>query len=221
VAKPGSVQQAINLGWMETEGVPIQGMGRTGEVVFSAPQLVRAKLHREIETPKEDHNLGMQMLMDRPSQWQVLDERVIEKKDLASEYEVQYLPEIRTVLPPPQVEYVEVPVPVEVERLVPVETVVEVEAGKSADQVRLLKAQLARAYAGFEMHLRPLQARITELEEQLAGKETVTTVVERELPESTDERVLLLERKLAEAQQEVLPAILPALVFGLVVFFAW
>lgn len=196
VAKPGSVQQAINLGWMETEGVPIQGMGRTGEVVFSAPQLVRAKLHREIETPQEDHNLGMQMLMDRPSQWQVLDEKIIDKKDVASEYEVQYLPEIRTVLPPPQIEYVEVPVPVEVEKLVPVETVVESD-GKAADQVRLLKAQLARAYAGFEMHLRPLQARITELEEQLAAKSDAK-VVEREVLSDSD-----LERRLAEALQEV------------------
>jgi hypothetical protein len=42
------------------------------------------------------------------SQWQVLDERVIDEREVDREYEVQYLPEIRTVMPPPSVEYVEV-----------------------------------------------------------------------------------------------------------------
>lgn len=136
------------------------------EIVFSAPQLVRARLNRELEkSPLQrlDKNndgvisLSEQGILERPSQWQVLDERVIEAKPAVEVAEVKYLPEIRRVVPRPAVEYVEIPVPVEVEKIVPVETKIEVKDPKAADQIRLLKAQLARAYAGFEMHLRPLQ----------------------------------------------------------------
>ena len=136
------------------------------EIVFSAPQLVRARLNRELEkSPLQrlDKNndgvisLAEQGILERPSQWQVLDERVIEAKPAVEVAEVKYLPEIRRVVPRPAVEYVEIPVPVEVEKIVPVETKIEVKDPKAADQIRLLKAQLARAYAGFEMHLRPLQ----------------------------------------------------------------
>ena len=38
----------------------------------------------------------------------MLDERVIDTRDLDTEYEIQYLPETRTMLPPPSIEYVEV-----------------------------------------------------------------------------------------------------------------
>jgi hypothetical protein len=70
-------------------------------------------------------------------------------------------------------------------RLVPVETLVPYRDPKSEDQIQLLKAQLVRAYAGFEMHLRPLQDRIEELERVIenmqegSGVRVVDRVVER------------------------------------------
>jgi len=62
--------------------------------------------HTHSPSPMVSHTSHIQT--QQQSQWQVLDERVIDTRDLDTEYEVQYLPETRTMLPPPSVEYVKV-----------------------------------------------------------------------------------------------------------------